>query len=234
MSSASPIRSYRRLVTAVAAVLAALWLAALAGPAAAAPAGDPTQHFNWTDLGYKSKDIAGGALEKDEPPMSAPMVVMLINFGIVLAIIGWKVAPPVQTYVRKRHYSIKEALDEAARLRADAKAKLDEYDSRLGKAEAEVDTLIAGIRADAEAEKKRIIASAEAQAAAMKRDAEARIAAEIARARLELEREVIAAAVAAAETMIRSKASSDDHVKLIDSFISDVQAQASAAKQERA
>jgi ATP synthase F0 subunit b len=203
------------------------------GAAVAAPAGDPTEHFNWTDIGYKGKDVAGGELDKGDEPMSPPMILMLVNFGIVLILIGWKVRPPVMRYVRKRHESIKHALDEAARLREEAKRKLDEYTEKVSEAEAEVDKMIKEIRADAEAEKKRIIADAEAQAKALTRDAEARIAAEIERARATLEREVIAVAIAAAEKMIRAQASTADQTRLIDTFISEVQSEAGGSNQER-
>jgi F-type H+-transporting ATPase subunit b len=214
---------------------AALFVALLSGMGAAVaePAGNPTEHFNWTDINYKGKDAAGGELQKGDEPMSPPMILMLVNFGIVLIIIGWKVRPPVMRYVRKRHETIKEALEEAARLRAEAKRKLDEYTEKVSEAEAEVDRMIKEIRADAEAEKKRIIADADAQARALKRDAEARIAAEIERARASLEREVIAVAIAAAEKMIRAQATTADQTRLIDTFISDVQSEASGSKQER-
>lgn len=217
-------------------VSTALFLTMFMGPmavsaAAAAPQGDPTEHFNWVDLGYQSKDATGAPLQEGEQPMSPPMILMLVNFGIVLIIIGWKVRPPVLRYVRQRHDSIKQALDEAASLREAAKKKLDEYTEKVSEAEAEVEALIKQIRADAEAEKKRIIADAEAQATALKRDAEARISAEIERARATLEREVITVAIAAAEKMIRAQATTADQTRLIDTFISDVQG--SASKEER-
>ncbi|MEM9490729.1 MAG: hypothetical protein AAGC55_16395, partial [Myxococcota bacterium] len=62
-------------------------------------------------------------------------------------------------------------------------------------------------------------------AAAMKRDAEERIAADLARARVEIEREVVAAAVAAAEKLIREGANQGDQTRLIDKFISDMKDQ---------
>jgi F-type H+-transporting ATPase subunit b len=117
---------------------------------------------------------------------------------------------------------IKSALDEAARLRDDARAKLEEYSTRLAAADAEMTKMIEQVRADAEADRVRVIAAAEAQAAALKKEAEERIAAEIAIARLALAQEVAAAAAAAAEQLIRDKATSADHTKLVDGFIAEV------------
>lgn len=228
----SPRAGRRGLV----AVAFALFVMCISGLAMASPSGhaaDPTEHFNWTDMGYADKNASGGELQKGEESMSPPMLLMLLNFGIVLFIIGWKVRPPVMRYVRKRHDMVKEALEEAARLREEAQQKLDEYTEKVSEAEAEVDRMIKEIRADAEAEKKRIIADAKAQAEALKRDAEARIAAEINRARIALEREVVAVAIAATEKLIREKATTSDQTKLIETFISDVQSQASTSTQEQ-
>lgn len=196
--------------------------------------GDPTAHYNWTDIGYASKDAEGGPLEQGDAPMSPPFVLMLVNFGIVLALFGWLVMPRLNRFLGSRHRTIKEALDESARLREEARAKLDEYTTRVKDAEREMEQMLTDMRADAEAEKKRILADAEAQAEALKRDAENRIAAEIERARAQLEREVVAVAATVADKLIREKATGDDQVALVNTFIAEVQAQAGAATQERA
>lgn len=206
--------------------------AVFAGTAQASP-GDPTKYYNWTDLDYSDKNIIGEPLKEGEPAMSPPMILMLMNFAIVLFIIGWKVKPPVLGYVKQRHQSIKDALEEASRLRKEAQAKLDEYNDKLAAAEKEVEQIISDIRASAKAEKERIMKDAEFQAEAMKKDAETRIAAEIARAREELEREVIAVAIAAAEKLLRERTTQKDHTSLIESFIHDVRA-SDKSKEERA
>lgn len=217
-------RPGNRLFGALGALAAAVIVGTVlfAGSAHASP-GDPTKYYNWTDLDYSDKNIAGQPLQEGQPPMSPPMILMLMNFAIVLFIIGWKVKPPVLGYVKKRHQSIKDALDEASRLRQEAQDKLDEYNEKLAAAEKEVAQIISDIRASAKAEKERIMQDAELQAESMKKDAEARIAAEIGRAREELEREVIGAAVAAAEKILRERTTQRDHTSLIESFIHDVQ-----------
>lgn len=224
------------LAVRLAAVFAVCFVVAIAYAApvqASGGHGDPTAHFNWTDVGYKSKDIGGGSLEQGEESMSPPIVLMIVNFGLLLILLGWKAMPAVRRATRQRSEKISDALDDAARLRTEAKAKLDEYSERIKDAEREVDDLIKGIRADAEAEKKRIIENAEAQAAALKRDAETRIAAEIARARTALEREVVAAAIAAAETVLRSKTTSADQIKLVDGFVASIKDAAKAPAEKR-
>lgn len=192
-------------------------------------AADPSAHFNWFDFGYADKDIYGGTLEPGEEPMPPPFALMLFNFGIVVLILMWKVRPAIRKYVAKRHDSIKDALAEASLLREQARAKLEEYTRQLARAEKEIEEMVTGIREGAEAEKKRILADAEAQAQALKRDAEQRIAAELERARAELEREVVAAAVAVAERLIREHATKNDHVTLADGFIQELESRPSPA-----
>ena len=196
--------------------------------------GDPTREFNFTDLGYSGKDIAGGPigdkklggapLEKGEAEeaMPAPFLLLVGNFVLLLILLAWKAGPKVRKAAEGRSDEIKSALDEAARLRDAAKAKLDEYETKLSAAEKEIATMVEGMRADALADKQRIIAAAEAQAAALKKDADERIAAEIQRARVALMREVAAASTIAAETIIREKATAADQGRLVELFIADI------------
>jgi F-type H+-transporting ATPase subunit b len=214
---------------------------ASADPAAGGHHGhhDPSKHFNWFDVGYKKKDLHGGKLgdgvqgpheAPGEEGMGAPFALMLLNFGLLLVLLAKYGGPAARKMAESRSDQIKGALDEAARLRTAAAAKLDEYGARLSAAESEMTAMLEGMRADAEHERARIMAAAEAQAAAVKKDAELRIAAEIQRARVELAREVTLAATAAAEKLLRDKATAADHTRLIDTFVKDVE-QAAAGRQ---
>lgn len=178
--------------------------------------------INWLDFGYRKKDVHGGTLEAGEEPMAPPLAMALLNFAIFVGLLVKFAGPKLTGYLRGRHDTITRDLAEAARLRKEAGDKLAEYSSRLAKVNAEVDQLIAEIRADADAEKARILEEARSQAAAMKKDAEERIASEFARARLELEREVVGAAVAAAERLLRDKATPADQQALFDGFVSNL------------
>ncbi len=212
---------------------------------AAEMGGHPMCGVNWLDLGYKSKNVCGGMLGSGlnaagqpipltaQEPMSPPFLYLVGNFALVLVILGWKVRPIIRRAVEKRHLTFKQSLDEAKLLRQRAADKLAEYESRIRDAETEVDALIKGIRTDAEAERKRIIADAEAQAAALRRDADSRIAAEIERARYEIEREVVAKALAAAEAILRERATPGDKKALVDDFIASIDAGGKQPAQER-
>jgi F-type H+-transporting ATPase subunit b len=194
---------------------------------------DPTRHFNFANVHYLGKDEYGGTFgdgeqidpdgaKHEEEKMSPPFVFLLVNFALLLWILGKYLWPAGQKLAAERHDQIKTALDEAAKLRDEAKAKLGEYEARIKGVDDEIKKLVDGIRADAEADKKRILDAAEHQAAQMKKDAEQRIAAEIELARTQLTKEVTAAAIGATEKLLKDKATPDDQRKLVSSFISNV------------
>ena len=197
--------------------------------------GDPTKQYNFFKLHY-GKDQYGGKFgdgvqgpaghEEPEEPMSGPFAFMVINFGILLVLLGKFGGPVARKMAETRSDEIKKALDEAAKLRKAASDKLDEYSAKLGAAQAEMATMLTNMRADAETEKQRIMANAEAQAIAVQKDAEIRIAAEIDRARVELAREVAIAAAGAAEKLLLAKTTSADHTTMVAAFVEDVESAA--------
>jgi len=202
---------------------------------------DPTKHFNF--LGspgeHYGKDVMGGPLGDGEmvledgtkvhheEEMSPPFIFMILNFVLLLIILAWKGKPIVEKLAADRHDQIKTALDEAAKLRKQAADRLDEYAKKLAAADAEIEAMVKGMRADAEADKKRILDAAERQATQMKHDAELRIAAEIELARATLTREVTQAATAAAEQLLKDKTTASDQQQIVTAFITGVQQAAS-------
>ena len=84
---------------------------------------------------------------------------------------------------RERHEQIAKDLAEGARLRDEAKRKLDDYNARLSNMDREIDELVRSIRSEAEAERKRIVDEAEARAVRMQKDVESQIQAETAEIR---------------------------------------------------
>jgi F-type H+-transporting ATPase subunit b len=151
--------------------------------------------------------------------MAPGLLFALFNFAVFLGLLVKFAGPKLATHLRTRHDSIKEQLQEAARLRREAREKLEEYGRRIAGVDAEVDRLIGEIRAETEAEKQMILEQARHQADAMKRDAERRIESEIARARGMLEREVVAAAVAAAEKLLGERTTAADQTRMFDTFL---------------
>jgi F-type H+-transporting ATPase subunit b len=215
--------SLRSLVSIV--LVAAVITLASSGSAHAydeAPAGadDTAIAANLAASGYvPDMNWVGENPDGDGPPA----IFMFINFAAFAVLIIALGRKPLLRHLETRHTLIKDALQEAAKIRAAAKAQLDEYGQRIADVDSEVEQLIADVRADAAAEKERIIEEGRQQAERLKRDAADRIDAEFVRARREIEQEVVAAAVAAAERILRKSASPKDKSALVDAFIADIQ-----------
>ena len=159
--------------------------------------------------------------------MAPPMLFAILNFAIFALILYFKAGPALTKYFATRHETIKDALEEAAKLQAAAKDKLKEYSSRIADADAEVNALIEQIRRDAEEERNKLVADAKRQAERMKLDAEARIESEFLAARRELEREVVAKAAEVAEALLTKNTSSVDQGNLFTAFITDLKSSTS-------
>jgi F-type H+-transporting ATPase subunit b len=181
--------------------------------------------INWTNWSsFKTKNAEGEPLGTQDEPMAPPLLFALFNFAVFASLLVWKAGPPIRKWLVERHTSVKDALEEAAKLREQARAKLASYDDQIANVNSEVERLISEIRADAEAEKLRILKDAETQAAALELAAKQRIEAEAARVRSVLRKEVTAAAVEVAERMLREKTTQQDQRTLVSGFIADLAA----------
>jgi F-type H+-transporting ATPase subunit b len=191
---------------------------------------DPTTHFNFFGIHYNGKDEYGGTfgdgeeIGKDgkvyeEEPMSAPFILAFVNFALLLILLAKYGGPLARKTAEDRHDLIKTALEDAAKLRDQARVKLADYEKRIAGLDTEIKSLVDGIRADADADKARILAAADAQAAQMKRDAETRIAAEILLARAQLTKEITAAATKATALLVQKNLTPTDQERLVGAFI---------------
>jgi F-type H+-transporting ATPase subunit b len=176
-------------------------------------------HINWWSWDYK----AGPTQQAEHRHMPPPFGFALINFAVFAMIMYRLAARPLREFVRTRHLTIKNDLDEAAKLKAEADAKLGEYQKRIAGIDKEVQDLIAQVRAEAEAEKQRLVAQAAEHAKRLAAEAEAQIKTEIARARAQLRREAVEAAMATAEGVLREKLSTEDQKRLADRFVGELE-----------
>jgi F-type H+-transporting ATPase subunit b len=163
----------------------------------AAHGGGHAVHVNW----YKAPPPAG------EPQ---PFLAAFFNFVVLALLLGRFGYPPIKEFVRARHESIAKELTEAQRLRAEAEARLKEYEAKIANLDHEIATLLQAIRAEGETERTRMIAAAEEQAQRLRRDAESTIAQDMKRARNEIEQEVVVAAITTAEKILRERITDAD------------------------
>ncbi len=138
----------------------------------------------------------------------------------VFAILIWKRVPALMAAaLDKKIAGIREQLDEAAQLRAEADALKAEYEAKAAAAGAEAATMIERAQAEAAG----ILAKAETDAAALverrTRMAEDKIAAAERAALDEVRAKAATAAAAAAETLIRAKLDAAADKPMVDATI---------------
>jgi F0F1-type ATP synthase membrane subunit b/b' len=150
---------------------------------------------------------------------------------VFLAILGKILWQPLTRGWAERHDQIKGELDEATRLRGEAAAQLAIYQQKVANVDSEVQTLLKQLHADAEADRARVIAAAEGEAKRVREEADRQIKVEIERARIELRRETVAAALKAAETILKSNVREEDQQRLAERYAADLDRAAAQSKQ---
>jgi F-type H+-transporting ATPase subunit b len=110
------------------------------------------------------------------------------------------------------------AIDEAAEAKRAAEAKLKEYNDRLAQLDSELAKLRSDLVAAGEEDKKRIVAEAEETAQRMKRETEALIDQHSKQLVTQVRREMVDAAVAASEKLVRERLGASDQQRLADAY----------------
>lgn len=169
------------------------------------------------------KDAGGG--HGPEPTafgLDAPAFISLAILFII-AIILWKRVPQaIGSALDKKIAVIREQLDQAAKLRAEAEALRGEYEAKTAAADKERETMLERARHEAEA----IVTQARADTAALlerrARMAEDKIAAAERQAIDDVRARAAAAAAAAAERLISEELDASANKAMVDKAIADL------------
>lgn len=173
--------------------------------------------INWTSFDYKKKK------DGSKPKwLNPPLLFAFINFAILLYLLIRFAGKPLSGYLAERHEQIKKDLDEAAKLRDEAKARLEEVDKKLSGLDDEIAEIKRSVQADAEEEKKRIIANAEAEAEALVSGAERTLDIEIERAKRKLEVSAVQAALQSAEKLLEREINDADVTRLREEYLAQI------------
>lgn len=183
-------------------LLAAL-LAVVALPALALAAGGGEHH------------VDSGVIVKD-------FIWRCINFAVMVGLIVYFVRKPIRNGLQNRRAEIEKSLADAAAARDAAEAKALEYQEKLAKAAAEIESIYAAIRREGEVERDKILASAREMAAKIELEADAKAASAVARARTELRAEAARLAVELAEELLAKNVTAADQKRLVDEYMQKV------------
>jgi F-type H+-transporting ATPase subunit b len=159
------------------------------------------------------------------------MIWTLLAFGTTLFLLNKLAFPRIAEALDKRRLTIEKSLDDAARTKQEADALLDEYRARLKEAreQAEDITMRARKAADSLADSAKVDASQQREEllAATRRDIEA----ETRRALDEIRKEVANLTVIATEKVTRKSLTPEDHRRLIEDALKEVDFSTLAGKE---
>lgn len=183
--------------------------------------------FNFADINrYQAEKEKAARGEKDAHgnpivPVT-PYAYLLVNAAILFYIYYRAGKKPIVDGLQARHDAVAKELQEAARIKAEAEAQAQEYADKLEKLEEELERIKADTIKAGEADRERIIREAEEKAERMKKDAQFLLDQELKQLRNDMIVFTAEAAVAAAESVLRSKVTSADHDRLADEYLKDV------------
>lgn len=146
----------------------------------------------------------------------------VLNFAITFGLLAYFITKPIRNGLAGRREGIEKALQQAQTAKAEAEARFADYDQKLSRAEAEIETIHAEIRREGEVEREKILASAREMADKIRQEAERTAASEVGRARAELRREAARLAVGIAEELIRQKITPADQERLVSEYMQKV------------
>ena len=191
----------------------------------AAPVGDSEEGHaapGHAELTGATEDHGGGHVEPTAWGFDASGWVALAMVAVFLLMIWKKVPSAIGKVLDKKIAGIRQQLDEAAELRAEAEALRAEYDAKSAQADAEAATMIERARVEAEG----IVRQAETNAATLverrTRMAEDKIAAAERAAIEEVRATVARAATAAAESLIREHVDAKADKPMVDAAIAEL------------
>ncbi len=181
----------------------------------------------------------GGAAAEEESgnflvsPNVGLMIWTLLAFGVTLYLLNKLAFPRIAEALDKRRKAIEDSIEDAARARREADDLLEEYRARLREAreQAEDITVRARKAADSLADETKAQATQQREElmAATRRDIEA----ETRRALDEIRKEVANLTVIATEKVTRKSLTPDDHRRLIEEALGEVDFSTLAGKESR-
>ena len=167
---------------------------------------------------------AGG--EHGEPAITTgqwfTLAFTFVNFSIFVLLIVRFSRAPLRDFLTRRRSELAEALEAAAREKAEAEKARREYEQRVAGLEQARSEMIAELRAIAEADGERALATAREASVRLLAEAERTASSELERARGELRAETARLAAELASAEIRRRIGAKDKRRLVDEFVSGV------------
>ena len=150
------------------------------------------------------------------------MIWTLIAFGAAFLILRKYAYPQIDAFLQRRAEAIAESLDAAEHAKKEADALLDEYRARLKEAREQADDIVARARKAADSHQDQVKVDAKQYREELMATTRKDIETETRRALDEIRKEVADLTVLATEKVTRKSLDSDDHKRLIEEALSEV------------
>jgi len=164
----------------------------------------------------------GGEQHADGGKLMVDFIYRLFNFAVTFGLLAYFVTKPLRNGLGGRREAIAKALEEAEAARTAAEAKFAEYDAKLNRAEAEIESIAAELKREGEQERERIVAQAKEMAEKIRKEAEQSAGFEVARAQAELRAEAARLAVSLAQELLQKGFTEQDQSRLLDEYMKKV------------
>jgi F-type H+-transporting ATPase subunit b len=164
----------------------------------------------------------GGEHQVDSGVILKDFIWRCINFAVLIGLLGYFIRKPIRNGLQNRRAEIEKALADAAAARDAAEARAKEYQEKLAKAAAEIESIYAAIRREGELERDKILASARDTAAKIELEVDAKAASAVDRARAELRAEAARLAVELAKELLTKNVTAADQKRLVDEYMQKV------------
>src|SRR5215208_4276349 len=155
-------------------------------------------------------------------PGAGVMIWTLIAFGVTILLLRKFAFPPIQEALDKRRVAIEESIDHAERTREEADALLREYRERLREAREQADDIVTRARRAAERVQEQSKVDAKEAREELMEQTRRDVEQETRRALDQIRREVADLTVLATEKVARKTLDDDDHRRLIDEALKEV------------
>lgn len=166
---------------------------------------------------------AGGPVNLLDPKVGL-MFWTLIIFGLLFFVLAKFAFKPLFAAVEAREKALEDAIEGAKRDRAETEALLSQQRAQLEAARNEAQSIIAASRETAEKMRSDLLAQTKQQQEEMIEQARRTIEGEKAAAIADLRREAIDLAIAGASRVIEQNLDSDNNRKIVESFLSSLDA----------
>ena len=150
------------------------------------------------------------------------LLVSLVNLVLLFLIVKKFLYKPVKNMLETRQSNIEGQYAAADEAKKQALANRDAYEQKLAEAKNEADSIIQSAVSIAKAREKEIVNSARTDAESIVRQAEEHAALEIRKAEGVIREEIVDVSTRLTEKLLEREINSEDHTKLIDSFIDEI------------